>query len=210
MKVEFWSSPSFLLACLNILNCYSSSPLNDFVLLHPHCFISCITACPLITIANGKTFESWFCSESSSKRSELVDQPIWQVSPQLWGYCNKFNTHTLKLQVHIAQSTPITESNLRTVVAFAPDLQHLNKRGYSHLTKTFPQSSSQDTNWLLPHCSVRGHIWKIKAGRRITEVYFVHVSNFESAFEHLQCPQQRRCWRLHPLLFFSQPPWNSD
>lgn len=77
-------------------------------------------------------FESWFCSESSSKWSELVDQPIWQVSPQLWGYCNEFNVHTLKLQVHIAQPTPITVSNLKIVVAFTPDLQHLNKWGYSH------------------------------------------------------------------------------
>ena len=50
----------FLLACGNIFNCSSSSPLNDFVLLHPHCFISCITACPLITIANGKCFKVGF------------------------------------------------------------------------------------------------------------------------------------------------------
>lgn len=108
-------------------------------------------------------FESWFCSEISSKWSELVDQPIWQVSPQLWGYCNKFNTHTLKLQVHVAQSTPIRVSNLKIAIAFTPDLQHLNKRGYSHLTKTFPQSSSHEINWLLPHCSIRGHIWNVGA-----------------------------------------------
>lgn len=114
-------------------------------------------------------FESWFCSEISSKWSELVDQPIWQVSPQLWGYCNKFNTHTLKLQVHVAQSTPIRVSNLKIAIAFTPDLQHLNKRGYSHLTKTFPQSSSHEISWLLPHCSIRGHIWNVGAFQSISK-----------------------------------------
>lgn len=59
MKVEFGSF-FFLLAYGNIFNCSSSSPLNDFVLLHPHCFISCITACPLITIANGKCLKVGF------------------------------------------------------------------------------------------------------------------------------------------------------